>query len=588
MERYCDIVMKGGITSGVVYPLAAVELAKEHRFRNIGGTSAGAIAAAAVAAAELGRRSGANPKAYERIAELPGWLGGNMVTLFQPSRRMRPFFNTLLAGLGGGLPRKLAAPLNGFPVAAIVGLLPAIALIVAALLLDGDGALQWVAIAVGAAVLAPVGVLGAIVISALWRLRGLPDSYYGICSGNDRGGGAADAPLTRWLADLLDELAHGDPGKGPLTFGELWRLEEPDGERGVELRMMTTCLSQGRPYSLPFEGGEELWFDPDELRDLFPARVVDHMVAQAPADGNRGGLLRLPPAAQMPVVVAARMSLSFPLLIGAVPLYAENHAWEGEPRLERCWFSDGGITSNFPVHFFDSPVPRWPTYAINLIPLSPDRNLDPEDQSKNVWMPTDNSQGTAEAWVGWEDEKARKQISFFFGSIFRTAQNWIDNRQMRGPGHRDRIAHVRLADYEGGMNLSMERETIERLAERGASAAEQLSARFASSPPTDTELTWANQRWIRYRTFMALVERQSQQALRGFDDGDSGAPISELNSRPLGTPPGYGWQDEEQKAFAIAETAQMLALFGRWKDGDREFGAEAPEPPIRPWSIPRI
>jgi len=51
----CDIVMKGGITSGVVYPLALVELAKTYRFSNIGGTSARAIAAAA--AGELaGRR----------------------------------------------------------------------------------------------------------------------------------------------------------------------------------------------------------------------------------------------------------------------------------------------------------------------------------------------------------------------------------------------------------------------------------------------------------------------------------------------------------------------------------------------------
>jgi len=49
--------MKGGITSGVVYPLAACELAKAFRFKNIGGTSAGAIAAAATAAAELGRES---------------------------------------------------------------------------------------------------------------------------------------------------------------------------------------------------------------------------------------------------------------------------------------------------------------------------------------------------------------------------------------------------------------------------------------------------------------------------------------------------------------------------------------------------
>ena len=40
-----DMVMKGGITSGVVYPLAVCELAKQYRFRNLGGSSAGGIAA---------------------------------------------------------------------------------------------------------------------------------------------------------------------------------------------------------------------------------------------------------------------------------------------------------------------------------------------------------------------------------------------------------------------------------------------------------------------------------------------------------------------------------------------------------------
>lgn len=42
----CDLVMKGGITSGIVYPLAIAEIAKAFRLRSIGGTSAGAIAAA--------------------------------------------------------------------------------------------------------------------------------------------------------------------------------------------------------------------------------------------------------------------------------------------------------------------------------------------------------------------------------------------------------------------------------------------------------------------------------------------------------------------------------------------------------------
>src|SRR5438874_11437292 len=70
----CGIVMKGGITSGVVYPLAACELAKSYRFRRVGGTSAGAIAAAATAAAEYGRWRGTGG-GFASLEALPGWLG---------------------------------------------------------------------------------------------------------------------------------------------------------------------------------------------------------------------------------------------------------------------------------------------------------------------------------------------------------------------------------------------------------------------------------------------------------------------------------------------------------------------------------
>ena len=42
-RRFCDLVMKGGITSGIVYPKAVCELASEFTFRNIGGNSAGPL-----------------------------------------------------------------------------------------------------------------------------------------------------------------------------------------------------------------------------------------------------------------------------------------------------------------------------------------------------------------------------------------------------------------------------------------------------------------------------------------------------------------------------------------------------------------
>src|SRR3954469_15915406 len=66
----CDLVMKGGITSGVVYPLAVCELATVYRLRSVGESSAGAIAAAAAACAELGRATGG----FEKLARLPHQL----------------------------------------------------------------------------------------------------------------------------------------------------------------------------------------------------------------------------------------------------------------------------------------------------------------------------------------------------------------------------------------------------------------------------------------------------------------------------------------------------------------------------------
>jgi predicted acylesterase/phospholipase RssA len=588
VARYCDIVMKGGITSGVVYPLAAVELAKGHRFRNIGGTSAGAIAAAAVAAAEYGKHSGRNPGAYDGISALPHWLGPNLTSLFQPSRRMRPFFNALLSSLGDGIPRKILAPVNGFPLAAIVGFLLGAAFISSPYLLDAGTGMRWVIWAVGLVVVLPALTIGSIAVSAIWRLRGLAASDFGLCSGSDPDGKAASTPpLTRWLADLLDELAGKRAGEPPLTFGDLDRLEQPDGSHGLNLQMMTSCLSMGRPFTLPFEDGEKLWFKPKELGRLFPQRIVNHMVATAPGPADEQGRVPLPRADDFPVVVATRMSLSFPVLIAAIPLHAENHIREDGPEIERCWFSDGGITSNFPVHFFDSPVPRWPTYAIDLTQLPPGEALS-KDEAKNVWLPRDNEGGIAEAWIGWEEKGGFGRLFAFLSAIFRTAQNWIDNRQMRGPGYRDRIAHVRLTKKEGGMNLNMDGAAIERLAERGQSAAAQLSERFGPRPPEGTELTWANQRWLRYRAYMTLVEEQGLQALLGFEDTESGAQISALNARPLDAPPGYGWSSEAQKAFAIEATKALLDGFAEWEREGQTFAAGSPEPPVQPWQIPRV
>src|SRR5205823_1442836 len=159
----------------------------------------------------------------------------------------------------------------------------------------------------------------------------LPDNFYGLSSGLAPAPTGETPTLTAWLTDLLDQIA-GKTAGGPLTFGDLWDCppppNAPDGPDG------------GAPGAA----------EPSSAR---PAAV------DSPEFGRP---LPFPDARDVPLVVATRMSLSFPVLLGAIPLYAvdwghpdnqEARRQGKPPRYERCWFSDGGICSNFPVHFFD-------------------------------------------------------------------------------------------------------------------------------------------------------------------------------------------------------------------------------------------
>src|SRR5439155_23097721 len=124
-------------------------------------------------------------------------------------------------------------------------------------------------------------------------------------------------------------------------------------------------------------------------------------------------------------------------------------------KLQRCWFSDGRISRNCPVHFFDSPLPRWPTFAITLTEKHPDYTAD-------IYFPHKNSAGNNDRWIRFEWDPASKEhlpgstrLLGFLSAILAAMQNWSDNTQARLPGYRDRIATVTLTDEEGGLNLNM-------------------------------------------------------------------------------------------------------------------------------------
>lgn len=581
--RSCDLVMKGGITSGVVYPHAVVELSREYRFKSIGGTSAGAIAAAASAAAEYGRTSAGG--GFARLAELPGWIGrdGNLTALFQPQQATRRLFALLLAPILHPHRRVralLGATLRGYWPAVLIGAAPGIALAVS-IALAGDGA-ALIAIGLVAAVLLAGGGASAVLAGWLARsaTRAVTANGYGLCSGMPGAGRAARRPaLTPWLADLIDATAGRPVGDDapPLTFGDLWDgpAGAPDaGGAGpwLRLEMITTNVTNRRAERLPW-ASREFFFDPQELRRLFPERVVRWMEDHPPelpsaperARRRRLGLLLMGPRLRpmpdprdLPVVVATRMSLSFPVLLSAVPLWrvdqsrtanqranaawrswareqAAAGAWERvadavqgggawpadapreRPQAEQVWFSDGGVASNFPIHFFDASVPRRPTFGINLRPLHPDLR-------EEVTLAGRPGDGLLDWFYELERRPSRlgfdSRLAQFLGGIVRTMQNRVDEAQMRVPGYRERIVHVGMSADEGGMNLAMDDDTIEALTNRGRRAAERLVEAYAVPPAEDGGVTWDLHRWIRYRSTLAATV----DLLEAIDAGLRGAP----------------------------------------------------------------
>ncbi|MET3899024.1 hypothetical protein ABIB57_002976 [Devosia sp. UYZn731] len=114
----CDLVMKGGVTSGVVYPNAIVEVARKYRLSNIGGTSAGATAAVIAAAAEYRRQSstaGSDFAGFDATAKIAEELGTNMLNLFQPSPDLTKLFSIAMSAMGAGKKGRVWKVLSAVP-----------------------------------------------------------------------------------------------------------------------------------------------------------------------------------------------------------------------------------------------------------------------------------------------------------------------------------------------------------------------------------------------------------------------------------------------------------------------------------------
>jgi hypothetical protein len=574
----CDVIMKGGITSGVVYPLALTELAKQFRLSQVGGTSAGAIAAAAAAAAEYGRHIPG--KGFVLLAKLPAEVGKILFSLFQPIPALKPVFGIAVAAIGNDstatkVMRVIGAALAGFAFAAAAGALPGLLIVVAG---------WWyanLALAVLGVLLLLIGtILGVALCIYRAVTQGIPDNDFGLCPGKTQPGNS-NPGLSDWLADLIDDIAGRDPKKDPpLTFGDLSPAEQA-GAPGhkITLRMMTTNLTLRRPYSLPFN--EQIYaFRLADFERLFPARITSYLAEHCEkvddTTGEYGDLYKFPGPENLPVIVATRMSLSFPLLFCAVPLYARDFTFASEAeraKWRKNLFSDGGLSNNFPIQFFDRMLPNSPTFGITLdefnekrVPEDISAHYPPNDPHSRVWLPKTKSTTSGVLIPG----EPLHGIPAFFSRLLDAAMSWQDNLQSTLPGYRDRIVHVGLKPDEGGLNIAMPPKLVLTLGEYGAQAGADMRGEF------DLD----EHRWRRFLVAMDRMDHTLDEIAAAYN-GQGGIESFEafLNRYPYPPDPvSYKDAARDHLATLKSRAADLAELSRRWEAQLQIPDAELPHP----------
>jgi hypothetical protein len=240
---------------------------------------------------------------------------------------------------------------------------------------------------------------------------------------------------------------------------------------GVDLQMMTTNLSTGRPMRLP-RALSGYGFRPEDLEGVFPPAVVRWLEDHA-GPGGDGEVIELPAPDDLPILLGFRLSLSFPLLFAALPLSAPLAEGNTSARVVH-WFSDGGIGSNFPIHLFDAWVPRRPTLALSFAPFPVDEAGKVIPGESDVGYPPAPDEERPPRWVPIDN------LGGFFAQVLDTMQNWRDTLQSELPGFRDRVYQARLdkEQGEGGLNLTMDDATIKRLQSRGRRVGEAIVQTF--------------------------------------------------------------------------------------------------------------
>jgi hypothetical protein len=206
---------------------------------------------------------------------------------------------------------------------------------------------------------------------------------------------------------------------------------------------------------------------------------------------------------------------------------------------------------NFPIHFFDSFLPRWPTFGLDLQP-SPD--------------PKETGPKPPDVVFGPEPRPpvftAVSSVFSFGRQILNATLDWRDTMQAELPGFRDRICQIRLTKEEGGLNLDMPEPVVTALEIRGRQAGDTIVNDFR----------WDCHLFTRYLTFMQVMQDVVPPAKFAFDAFDASVPTKPPDCPRYDNPDPPDWT-------AVEPLTDHFLTAVRWGTGKAvDFDEHAPTP----------
>ena len=143
------------------------------------------------------------------------------------------------------------------------------------------------------------------------------------------------------------------------------------------------------------------------------------------------------------------------------------------------------------------------------------------------------------------------------------------------PGFRDRVTELRTGEGEGGLNLRMKQELIDKLAMRGSAAALEFA-----------DFDFSLHQWIRYRAAMNALSESLDMIDTRWPEGENEQGYKRLIARYAGTPGDYQLDPADARADAEA-TEQLISVVRQWEEaGYPATAPRVPEPKPRLRQMP--